>query len=62
MRVKITQIDRQQVNICVDKNKKADDEDDVHGFIEKKTIFAGQSKPSPASHREFLQNFIKLEQ
>ena len=62
MRVKITQLDREQVNICVDKEKKShqeEEEEDIHGFIGRKTVFAGQNKPSRAFHREFLQNCIK---
>ena len=63
MRVKITQLDRGQVNICVDREKKFnkldEEEEDIHGFIASKTVFAGQNKPSRAFHREFLQNCIK---
>ena len=68
MRVKITQLDREQVNICVDRDERQFDQDeeeeeeeeeDIHGFIGSKTVFAGQNKPSPAFHRDFLQNCIK---
>ena len=64
MRVKITQLDRGQVNICVDREKKLDqreeeEEEEIHGFIGSKTVFAGQNKPSQAFHRDFLQTCIK---
>ena len=67
MRVKITQLDREQVNICVDRDERQfdqeeeeeEEEEDIHGFIGSKTVFAGQNKPSPAFHRDFLQNCIK---
>ena len=61
MRVKITQLDREQVNICVDRETQFDqgEEEDIHGFIARKTVFAGQNKPSRSFHREFLQNCIK---
>ena len=64
MRVKITQLDREQVNICVDREKQSDqreeeEEEEIHGFIGSKTVFAGQNKPSQAFHRDFLQSCIK---
>ena len=63
MRIKITQLDREQVNICVDRERQLDqidvEEEDIHGFIASQTVFAGQNKPSRAFHREFLQNCIK---
>ena len=62
MRVKITQLDREQVNICVDREKQSDqheEEEEIHGFIGSKTVFAGQNKPSQAFHRDFLQTCIK---
>ena len=58
MRVKITQIDREQVNISFDKQPDWEEEA-IHGFIGKKTIFAGHKKHSRESHREFLQNCLR---
>ena len=58
MRVKITQIDREKVNISVD--KQVDQEEDaIHGFIDKKTIFAGHKKSSCDWHREFIKNCLR---
>ena len=58
MRAKITQIDRDKVNICVDKQLDRE-EGAIHGFIGKKTIFAGSKKYSGDCHREFLQNCLR---
>ena len=62
MRAKITQLDRGLVNICADRETQfyqGGEEEDIHGFIGSKTVFAGQNKPSQAFHRDFLQTCIK---